>query len=305
MTTLPSIHQLRYFLTVAEELNFGRAARRCHITQSTISGAIQELEKSLGVPLLERTPRKVRLTSAGAAVVAQAREILARFEAMAELTRTMQGPLRAPLHLGIIPTVAPFFLPQFLPLLTRSHPDLPLQLTEDLTSRLLEQLQQGQLDCAIIALPYPVKELRTRRLFVDRLYVAAAEGVRLKTRRGGLSSSDLTEHPLLLLQDGHCLKDQALAVCQAVRDKLSVSFRAASLMTLIGIVDNGLGLTFLPEMAIAAFQQCFPKIQYLPLAEPNARREIVLCWRKSSPREADFQRLADLALMAHRAGAAA
>jgi LysR family transcriptional regulator, hydrogen peroxide-inducible genes activator len=294
MRNLPSPQQLRYFLAVADELNFGRAARRCHVSQSTISGSIVELENSLSARLLERSKRHVELTREGAAMAVQARDILHRLEDIADLAHSLQGPLTGGLRLGVIPTIAPFLLPDLFTRLKRGYPDIRAHLTEDLSPNLLEKIRGGAIDCAILALPYSTGDLVVEELFPDRLLVAFGRTTEFPIKAKGVTSAALRRETLLLLNDGHCLKDQALAACKLNAADVSVSFEAAGLMTLMGMVDRGLGVTFVPELAVRSVRKCFPRISYAPLAERGASRRIALCWRKGSHRQPDFEIIADM-----------
>lgn len=302
MRNLPTPQQLRYFLAVADELNFGRAARRCSVSQSTISGSIGDLEDSLDARLLERTKRRVELTREGAAMAVHARDILNRLEEISDLAQSLQGPMVGELRLGVIPTIAPFLLPDLVTELRRDYPDLHANLTEDLTPVLLEKVRSGVIDCAVVALPYPTGDLEVTELFADRLLVASSAAAKLPGRSKGVTSATLKKGNLLLLNDGHCLKDQALAACKLDQTDVSVSFQAASLMTLVGMVDRGLGITFVPEMALSALAKCFPKITCAPLAESGAERTIAICWRKGAHRQADFEIVGDLIARSKPAG---
>lgn len=299
MRYLPTPQQLRYFLAVADELNFGRAARRCHVSQSTISGAVNDLETALNARLLERTKRRVALTREGAAMAVHARDVLNRLEDIADLAHSLQGPLAGGLRLGVIPTIAPFLLPDLFTRLKHDYPALNAHVTEDLTPALLQLIGTGAIDCAILALPYPLKDLTARELFSDRLLVAHTRPQNVPIARKGITSAVLKRTDLLLLNDGHCLKDQALAACKLGPTDITTSFHAASLMTLIGMVDRHLGVTFVPEMAVRSFRKCFPRITYTPLAEARAERQIALCWRKSSHRDADFRLVAGIVESLH------
>jgi LysR family hydrogen peroxide-inducible transcriptional activator len=294
MRTLPTPQQLRYFLAVADELNFGRAARRCNVSQSTISGAVNDLESALNARLLERTKRHVALTREGAAMAVHARDILNRLEDIADLAHSLQGPLAGGLRMGIIPTIAPFLLPDLFTGLRRDFPTVRAQVSEDLTPVLLEKIRAGTIDCAVLALPYPTGDLIVRELFSDRLLIAHTSTQKLRHSAKGVTSAVLRQSDLLLLNDGHCLKDQALAACKLSPAEIAVSFQAASLMTLIGMVDRNLGITFIPELAVPSFQKCFPNILYSPLAESRAQRTIAICWRPGSHREKDFAIVAAL-----------
>ena len=286
MTQLPSTQQLRYFVAVADQLNFRKAAEKCHVTQSTMSGAIQELESCLNVQLLERTKRKVSLTREGAAIAALARDTLERLEVMRALSESMRGPLVGRLRLGMIPTIAPFLLPEAIQPLRKGYPDLQLQVDEDLSPNLLDGVRQGRLDCAVLALPYPLEEIESKILFEDHLYVALPKGAGRKPK--SMASAELAGKEMLLLHDGHCLKDQALAICNLAKEQTSDAFRAASLMTLLRMVEMGAGVTFVPEMAVDCFSHCLPGVWYVPLEEKEARRQICLCWRPGSYKQDDF-----------------
>ncbi|MBG87995.1 MAG: LysR family transcriptional regulator [Verrucomicrobiales bacterium] len=294
MTHLPSPQQLKYFLAVADELNFGRAAKRCFVSQSTISGAINDLESLLGTRLLERTKRRVSLTREGSATAVLARDVMNRLEEVANLAQTLKGPLSGKLRLGVIPTIGPFLLPPVLPKLKQEYPGLNLQLAENLTPILLDEVRAGTLDCAVIALPYSTGDLETAHLFNERFFVAHTKKQAVKIGARGISTAELKMRDVLLLNDGHCLKDQALAACKLVEKEMDVSLQAASLITLLGMVNTHLGVTFVPETAIPVLRKSFPAIQYTRMAEANAVRKVCLCWRPQSYRRADFEHLAKM-----------
>lgn len=294
MRALPSPQQLRYFVAVADELNFGRAARRCHVSQSTISGAIGDLEDLLGTRLLERSKRHVALTREGASMAVHARDILQRLEAVSDLARSLQGPLSGGLRLGIIPTIAPFLLPDLLLKLREQFPDLSAKITEDLTPVLLEKIADGSIDCAVLALPYQLGEVMVRTLFKDRLLVAHARETVLETTAKGVTSATLRRENVLLLNDGHCLKDQALSACKLKPEEITTSFQAASLVSLLEMVGRGMGVTFVPELAVDWLREHRSRLQLTPLAENTAVREIALCWRRNSHRQGDFDLIAEM-----------
>jgi len=292
MNQIPSTQQLRYFISVAESLSFRKAAEACSVSQSTVSGAIRELENCLDVQLLERSKRKVQLTQEGEALLAQARDIFERLTTMQYIADAMRGPLVGGLRIGVIPTIAPFLLPEMATPLRERFPQLELSVVEDLTPRLLEQLRRGDIECAIIALPYEISNLASRTLFVDPLHVAMPRQGR-KRPPAGLSSAALKKETLLLLQDGHCLKDQALAACRMVDNAALTAFRASSLMTLVRMVDKGEGVTFVPGMAVPVFSHCLNNVDFVPMKDAGARREICLCWRPDSYRRTGIERLAE------------
>ncbi len=287
---LPTLRQLRYLVALDEHRHFGRAAAACFATQSTLSAGLQELEGLLGASLVERTRRRVLLTPLGEAVAARAQRLLMGAEEIAELCRAAQEPLTGRLRLGVIPTIAPYLLPRALPALRRAHPRLELVLREDLTARLLERLAAGGLDAALIALPYAAPEIETETLFDDPFVLACppdhplAAAVRL-------DAAALAGAELLLLEEGHCLRDHALAACHLAGPAGGHGVMATSLATLVQMVANGLGVTLLPQMAVAAGILAGTGLVARPLDDPAARRSIGLAWRPSSPRKAEFRAL--------------
>ena len=301
MNDLPSLRQLRYLSALAEYRHFGRAAEACHVSQSTLSAGIQELEQRLGGALVERSKRNVRLTPLGEQVAERARALLADAEALVALGRAAE-PLAGPLRLGVIPTISPYLLPRLLPALRRKHAKLRLYLTEDLTARIVERLNEGNLDLLLLALPYDLPGLETMVLFDDPFLFAARRDHPLATE-GPLPPARLDQEPLLLLEDGHCLRDQALAACR-LGDRRRQPFAATSLPTLIQMVDNGIGSTLLPRMAVASGALKGTTIATRTLAPASGHEEparsIGLAWRRSDPRRPAFrqlgQEIADLAL---------
>ena len=292
MNQIPSTQQLRYFIRVAESLSFRKAAEACHVSQSAVSGAIRDLEACLDAQLLERTKRKVKLTREGEALLAQARDIFERLASMRYTADAMRGPLVGGLRIGVIPTIAPFLLPEMAAPLRSEFPQMELSVVEDLTPRLLEQLRRGDIECAVIALPYEIGNLAARTLFHDPLHVAMPRKTK-KPAPKTLSSTALRKERLLLLQDGHCLKDQALAACRMADSSALSAFRASSLMTLVRMVDKGEGVTFVPGMAVPIFKACMDNVDFVPLKDSGAHREICVCWRPDSYRRSGIERLAD------------
>jgi LysR family hydrogen peroxide-inducible transcriptional activator len=293
MNILPSLRHLRYLVALAETKHFGRAAKICFVTQSTLSAGLKELETQLGVTLVERTKRKVMVTNLGAEVVARAHRLLAGAAEIVDLTRAASEPLSGPLALGAIPTVAPFLLPKVLPRVRKAFPKLRLQLVEDLTARLLERLEAGSLDLALIALPYRASEIETLELGDDPFLLATPPGHPL-AGQDHLEPQALAGAPLLLLEDGHCLRDHALAACRIAelapaRERLE----ATSLHTLTEMVAGGLGVTLLPQMAVDAGLAKGSGITTSRLDDPEAKRRIGFVWRRSSPRKAEFRKLSN------------
>lgn len=291
MRPLPTLRQLRYLTALAEHLHFGRAAEACLATQSTLSAGLQELETILGVTLVERTKRKVMLTPLGEAVVARARVVLRGAEDIADLAAASTEALSGPLRLGVIPTIAPYLLPQVLPHLRQVHPNLRLYLREDLTARLLDRLATGDLDAALIALPWLSTEIETVHIADDAFVLACPPGHPLATRPN-LGAVDLIGQDLLLLEEGHCLRDHALSACHLPGPAKGEGVLGTSLATLVQMVANGLGVTLLPEMAVKSGVLAGTDVVTRPLKDAGSRG-IGLAWRPSSPRKAEFRLLAD------------
>lgn len=251
MPALPSLRQLAYLVELAERLNFRAAAEAQFVTQSTLSAGIKELEKVLGVQLVERDKRHVRLTAVGEEVTARARELLAAATDLAESARSAMAPLSGMLRLGAIPTIAPFLLPEVLPHLRRAHPALKLHLREDLTERLLDRLRAGSLDIVLIALPYETGDLYVRELFKDEFWFVAREDDPA-AREKEVALRKLDTGDVLLLEEGHCLRDHVITACGPRRGTAEANVEATSLPTLIQMVEGGLGVTLLPEITLKA-----------------------------------------------------
>lgn len=294
MTDAVTLRQLRYLVALADTLHFGRAATACHVSQPSLSAQLQQLEEALGVQLVERTQRRVLLTPAGRETVARARRILGEVSDLAASARSASSPLGGELRLGAIPTLAPYYLPRVLPVLRRDHPDLKLYLREDLTGRLVEVLKSGALDVLLLALPVDEPGFAHTPLFDEPFQVALPAGHPLAARQI-VSESELAGEPLLLLEEGHCFRDQALSVCASSRPAERNGFAATSLNTLGEMVAGKLGITLLPALAGARPPE---GVAVRPFAEPQPIRRIGLVWRKGSPREAELLLLADY-LRAH------
>jgi LysR family hydrogen peroxide-inducible transcriptional activator len=288
---LPTLKQLQYLVALRVHGHFGRAAEACFVTQSTLSAGIKELETSVGVTLVERTKRVVRFTPLGSRVADKAQRILREAEELADLVRAAGKPLSGELRMGVIPTIAPFLLPTLLPRLRRQYPDLKLYLREETSGAACDSLHRGQLDCVLLALPYRCGEIDSVTLFDDPLLVAFPPGA--DTPAGLVTPAAIDEDSLLLLEDGHCLKDHALAACSRPDLRAEASMLGTSLHTLVQMVDNGLGMTLIPEMAVKAGILDGTGITARPLDAPHAFRRIALVWRKGSPREKEFRLLAD------------
>ncbi len=289
----PSIRQLECLVAVADQRNFRRAAARLGISQPALSAQVQAAEELLGVQVFERDRRSVLITPAGEEVVGRARLALDAIDTVGDAARRRAEPLVGPLRLGVIPTVAPYWLPALLPEVRRRFPRLELILREDQTARLLAQLDAGQLEAALVALPVP-GDLTTAPIARESFVVAAPRGADLLRKRGRLGERDLEDQTVLLLEDGHCLRDQALAVCDRGGAVEAIAVRATSLPTLVQMVAGGLGVTLLPETAAAALVHARGPVETAPIGKPAPGRTIGLAWRTSSARLRELRLLADV-----------
>jgi len=287
---LPTIKQLQYLVALREHGHFGKAADACFVTQSTLSAGLRELEASLGVMLVERTRRIVRFTALGERIADKAVRLLREAEELAEMARAEGKPLHGELRMGVIPTIAPFLLPAMLPRLRSEWPSLKLYLREETSQAACEALHRGQLDCVLLALPFACGDVDFAALFDDRLFVAFPQG---EAPRGETVEVDaIDEKRMLLLEDGHCLKDHALSACNRPELRAHAAMMGTSLHTLVQMVDNGLGVTFVPSMAIEAGILDGTHVDAKPLRSDHGFRRVALIWRRSSARENEFQLLA-------------
>ncbi|MEA3002496.1 MAG: LysR family transcriptional regulator, hydrogen peroxide-inducible s activator [Sphingomonadales bacterium] len=289
-TYLPTLKQLQYLVALREHGHFGRAADACYVTQSTLSAGLRELETLLGVTLVERTRRVVRFTALGQSIADKALRVLREADELAEMARAEGQPLHGELRMGVIPTIAPFLLPAMLPRLRGEWPNLKLYLREEPSQAACEALQRGQLDCVLLALPYSCGDVDNAALFDDPLFVAFPRGE--APSGGAVDVEAIDEKRMLLLEDGHCLKDHALSACNRPDLRAHAAMMGTSLHTLVQMVDNGLGVTFIPSMAIEAGILDGTQVDARPLRSDHGFRRIALIWRRSSPREAEFQLLA-------------
>ena len=289
---LPTLRQLQYLKLLAEHGSFSRAAEAAHVSQPALSSGVQELEKILGAPVVERTRGQIQLTAVGEEAVKRAADVLARAEDLVEAARNAGKPLSGRFRLGVIPTIAPFLLPAKLPGLTTAHPKLRLFLREDLTPRLVAALRAGTLDAAVIALPYDLAGLETATIGSDEILAAAPAGHRLAAE-GALVPGALRADDLILLEDGHCLRDQALAAFDIEAPRGEDVFAATSLHTLVQMIGSGLGVSFLPEMAVKAGLADTPAVVVRRLEGAAPRREIVVAWRAGSSRAKEARMLAE------------
>ena len=291
-TYLPTLKQLQYLVALKTHGHFGRAAQACFVTQSTLSAGIKELESLIGVTLVERTRRVVRFTPLGVRVAAKAQRILRETEDLADMVRASGKPLAGELRMGVIPTIAPFLLPALLPRLREQWPDLRLYLREETSQAACDALQRGQLDCVLLALPYACGEVEKAELFDDAFMVAFPPGA-AEALPDMVPPEAIDETKLLLLEDGHCLKDHALSACNRPELRAEAAILGTSLHTLVQMVDNGLGTTLVPEMAVAAGILDGTKVVARRLDADHPSRRIALVWRRGSPREKEFRLLAD------------
>jgi LysR family hydrogen peroxide-inducible transcriptional activator len=285
----PTLKQLRYFVTLCEEQHFGRAAERSFISQSAFSNAIQELESSLDTQLVDRTNRSVTITSNGQDVATQARLVLRDVDSLVEIAKGSKQPLCGELRLGVIPTIAPFVLPALLPKLRKAYPELQLLMIEDQTQRIYERLLDGELDALLLALPWAMQAVEQRTLFRDEFFLAYRQGTK-RVDPEHYRFNRLDADSVLLLEDGHCLRDHALAACKIRNTEKVRRFGASSLLTLIEMVDADLGITFLPEMARGSTLLRNTRVRLQPLSD-KSYRNIGLAWRKGSRRVDEFQLL--------------
>ena len=289
---LPTIKQLRYFVALEKHKHFGNAAKACFVSQSAFSVAIKELESQLGAQLVDRTNKSVTITQTGREIASHARLCLRDIEHLTELAHSNQSPLTGRLNLGIIPTIAPFILPQLLPDIRQDFPDLKLYLREDTTRALHTLLLEGELDLILIALPYKLSNVEIKPLFKDQFFLACHENSQL-IDPNNYSLENLPKESVILLEDGHCLRDHALSACK-IRNQDTVSrFAASSLLTLVNMVDSDIGITYLTQMAQNSSLLMNTHIKTYPL-DKNSFREIGLAWRKGSAREEEFMMLAEL-----------
>lgn len=287
----PTIKQLKYFVALTESEHFGRAAERCFVSQSAFSNAIKELEETLDAQLVDRTNRNVTITANGREVAVQARLVLRDLDSLVETARGQNEPLAGELRLGVIPTIAPFVLPDALPAIRKQHPDLRLLLTEDQTQRIYARLMGGDLDVLLMALPWDMQGVEELALFRDAFCLACHENTQ-HIEPENYRFNRLDSDSILLLEDGHCLREHALAACK-IRNTQKVSrFGASSLLTLIEMVDADLGVTFLPEMARGSSLLRNTRVQ-LHAMDEHSYRTVGLVWRKGSRRAEEFRLLGE------------
>ena len=278
---LPTLRQLRYLTAVVSLKHFGRAADQCFVTQSTLSAGIQDLEKLLGAKLLERTNRKVLVTALGAEVCRRAQQILSLSADLVDVAQSEKNPLSGRIRIGVIPSVSPFLLPKALPNIRKQLPQIELLLIEEQSDRLVKQLNEGEIDLAILAFPFDIGRLEHSIFASESFWVAMPKDHPL-TATTGVDASELPIDDLLLLTEGHCLRDHALTACDLPATRHRTSMQGTSLYTLVEMVAGGLGITLIPEMAIKSEMVTHADITLRPLiAKEKPTREIGLVWRSS------------------------
>lgn len=291
---LPTLRQLKYLTAVVDEKHFGRAAERCFVTQSTLSAGIQDLEELLEISLLERSNRKVLTTAIGREIAERARHILSLSDDLVDLAQSEKNPLAGRIRIGLIPTISPFLLPRVLPTVRSTYPDLEILLIEDQSDRLLDQLETGAIDVAVLALPFNVRSMAHRVFARERFWIALPKQHRLCDSEV-IKASELPVNELLLLAEGHCLREHALSACALPASAQRKSVQATSLYTLIEMVASGLGITLIPDMAVNSDMVRHADICLRPLANPDdqAVRELGLVWRPSFRRISTLESLAE------------
>lgn len=296
----PSIRQLEYLVAVADHLNFREAAESCNVTQPALSTQLQQLEALLGVQLFERDTRRVVATRAGVKLAEEARSILAASDQLLDSARAEGEPLKGRLRLGVIPTVAPYLLPSVVQAAREAHPELVLLLHEDQTDRIVQRLHAGELDLLLLALDVDLRGAAEMQLFSDP-FVLAAPAEHPLASGDVLAEDDLEGASVLLLEEGHCLRDHAMPLCKSAGMTEYADFRATSLGTLLQMVGAGLGVTLVPEMAVSGESNCNPGVRFRHFDEGGPSRRIGVAWRKSSAREEEFRALAETIRAAHLA----
>ena len=292
---LPSLKHLHYLVNVHKYQHFGEAAKACYVSQSTLSSGIAALENLLGVRLIERDNKKILFTPLAEEVVRQARQILMSVQDLNEQVQYYARPFGGILKLGVIPTIAPFLIPQILMILKQEFPELKVFVREEQSDVVLKQLYEGELDLVLLALPYPATGVVMKSFYQDKFYFAQHQDSQFHTEHLKQDFSNLMDNSLLLLEDGHCMREHALSACHLERSEKINSFAASSLHTLVQMVNNDLGVTFLPEMAVASgiLNNTEVIIHDLPDQEHNYR-EIGFAWRSQSNRQEEFEKLYQL-----------
>lgn len=290
MKHLPSMKQLQYLIALYDTESFSRAAEKCFVTQSTLSAGIAALEEIINQPVVDRSYRKVVFTPLGRELIDQARIIIESADQIVQRGKSLSAPLSGPLRMGIIPTIAPYILPIILPASHKEFPALELQINEEQSHRVVEDIKTGSLDCAILALPYDTENLATHELFQESFIVATAKNS--WTHQKPVKYPDIAEEKLLLLEDGHCLRDHILEACRIPHPKHDKTLSATSLPTLLQMVRHGYGITLVPQMAVQSCKE-FSDLDLIPLADEKPGRRIAMIWRKNHGQADEFKQLSD------------
>lgn len=289
---IPSIKQLKYICAVAEHRHFSKAAEACFVTQSTLSASIQDLESQLDAVIFERNKKSVLITPLGERLLHQARVILGDVEDFISIAHSHEEALAGEIRLGVIPTIGPFLLPSLLSKLRNQYTSLKLYLREDMSADLVQRLQQGKLDLILLAFPYPLPEIETVSLFKDEFLLCLPPDHPLKDAKP-VKQQQLRGESLLLLEDGHCLRDHALEACKLEKADTDIVYQGNSLHTLVQMVANGLGVTLLPSLSVKGGVLGETQLQLKSFGSENVSREIGMAWRKSDPRREEYLLLAD------------
>lgn len=285
-----NLRDLHYLVSVSDHLHFGKAAEACNVSQPTLSMQLKKLEDTLGVQLFERTNKSVMLTTIGADITVRARRILEESHQLRAAAKAAVNPLSGELRLGIFPTLAPYFLPSLMPLLKKHFPLLNVLLVEEKTAELIARIEQGRIDCALLAMPVEKEAFNASVLFTEP-FVLAVPASHALAKRASVSQGDLRHETMLLLEEGHCLREQALEVCSTIGVGESNSFRATSLETLRHMVASGNAVTLMPRLSVRSDDAL---VRYIPFKKPSPSRTIGLFWRKTSPRSALFNQITQM-----------
>ena len=286
-----TLTQLRYICAISDDLHFSKAAKACHVTQSTLSAGVVSFEENIGQKIFERTNKQVLVTDLGLEIIEKARRILNEVSELEALGSASPQPLSGNVVLGAIPTISPFLFPKWLPKLRKTYPNLKLYLKERQTESLLDELARGQLDAAILAFPYPLKNMRVGPLFEEDFLLACSKSHPMAEQES-LKINQIDHQDLLLLEEGNCIRDHALAACRLSKQK-HAPFEGTSLPTLLEMVANDLGITLVPKMALSSelFKQS--KVNFIPFDEKDVSRSIGLVWREGSVKNSDLALLAE------------
>jgi len=289
---IPSIKQLKYICAVAEHRHFSKAAEACFVTQSTLSASIQDLESQLDAVIFERNKKSVLITPLGERLLQQARVVLGDVEDFISIAHSHDEALAGEIRLGVIPTIGPFLLPSLLSELRKQYTKLKLYLREDMSADLVQRLQQGKLDLILLAFPYPLPEIETVSLFKDEFLLCLPPGHPLEKAKQ-VKQQQLRGESLLLLEEGHCLRDHALEACKLEKAETDIVYQGNSLHTLVQMVANGLGVTLLPAVSITGGVLGNTQLKLKSFGSENVSREIGMAWRKSDPRREEYLLLAE------------